>query len=96
MEETSDRRRAIGYFSVQIGRSCQMRDSSPMKGSTDVFCQGWGWGFESPRLLQNFKKYQVLNRRILDAAFAYTARLALQAKLPVISRKRSAGYGSEL
>jgi hypothetical protein len=53
MEETSDWRRAIGCSSVQIGRSCELRRSSPVKGSIDVsLAKGWDRRFESPRPLQ--------------------------------------------
>jgi hypothetical protein len=55
MEETSDWRRAIRCSSVQMGRSCELRRSSPVKGSIDVsLAKGWGWRFESPRPLQIF------------------------------------------
>jgi hypothetical protein len=55
MEETSDWRRAIGCSSVQIGRSCELRRSSPVKGSIDVsLAKGWGRRFESTRPPQIF------------------------------------------
>ena len=59
MEETSDWRRAIGCSSVQIGRSCELRRSSPVKGSIDVSLAKVGVGVRipspAPKLSSNIK-----------------------------------------
>jgi hypothetical protein len=95
MEETSDWRRAIGCSSVQIGRSCELRRLSPVKGSIDVsLAKGWGRRFESPHPLQipriNGKQ------RPWGSAVAYTGLYLQNCKLSVSSRQISVGYHSAL
>jgi hypothetical protein len=54
MEETSDRRRAIGCSSVQIGRSCELQRSSALKGSIDVSLAKVGVGGSNPLARSKF------------------------------------------